>query len=396
MIQIKVMLRIGQGTMFDVAVVGAGISGSAAAYELARRGHSVVLIDQYGPASMASGWTLAGVRQSGRHPAELPLARSAVAIWQTLAEQLDGATHYRQVGNLRCARNETEVARIEAIVAEHNGLGLEMQLLRGDEVRRIAPLVAESIICASFCPTDGHADPHATVASFVEAGRRLGVATHFGEMVTSVRVEGGRATGVATRTGFIPAGQLVLATGIYGNTLVEPFGYRVPYEVMSATMMRSVPTTAPHLPVIGVANGDTTLRQEVGGHFRIGGGHEVWDGQLELDPWPQVRPPAASVADLIARYSAIVPSLSGVKLDRLWCGLIDQTVDTLPVLDVLPQAGGLVLATGFSGHGFCLGPVTGEILADLAEGKASRHPIEAFGIARFSGQQAGSTVELHG
>lgn len=382
--------------MFDFAVVGAGISGSATAYELAKRGHSVVLIDQYGPASMASGWTLAGVRQSGRHPAELPLAQAAVAIWQDLAAQLDGETHYRQVGNLRCARDEGEVKRIEGIVADHGRLGLDMRLVRDDEVREIAPLVSDSVICASFCPTDGHADPHATVKSFVEAGRRLGVATRFGEVVTALRVENGKATGVATASGVIAAGQVVVATGIYGNTLVEPFGYRVPYEVMSATMMRSVPMQAPQMPVIGVANGDTTLRQEVGGQFRIGGGHEVWDGQLELDPLPQVRPPARSVGELIERYTALLPSLADVKLDRLWCGLIDQTVDALPVLDVLPDAGGVVLATGFSGHGFCLGPVTGQILADLAEGKPSSHPIEAFRISRFKSQAAGSTVELHG
>ena len=77
--------------MADVVVVGAGISGAASAYELATAGLKVVLIDRYGPAAMASGWTLAGVRQSGRHPAELPLAQRAVSIWDTLAEQLDDA-----------------------------------------------------------------------------------------------------------------------------------------------------------------------------------------------------------------------------------------------------------------------------------------------------------------
>jgi sarcosine oxidase subunit beta len=382
--------------MFDFAVVGAGISGSATAYELAKRGHSVVVIDQYGPASMASGWTLAGVRQSGRHPAELPLAQAAVGIWQTLAEELEGETFYRQVGNLRCARDEAEAERIETIVAEHGKLGLEMHLVRSNEVQEIAPLVSPDVICASFCPSDGHADPQATVNSFVEAGKRLGVETRFGEIVTGIEVRSGKAVGVRTGDGVIGAGQVVLATGIYGNTLIEPFGYRVPYEVMSATMMRSVPMPAREMPVIGVANGDTTLRQEAHGQFRIGGGHEVWDGQLELDPWPQVRPRASSVFELIERYTALVPSLADVKLDRLWCGLIDQTVDAIPVLDVLPDAGGVVLATGFSGHGFCLGPITGQILADLAEGKTPALPIEAFRMSRFADSAAGSTVELHG
>ena len=382
--------------MFDVAVVGAGISGSATAHELARRGHTVVLIDQYGPASMASGWTLAGVRQSGRHPAELPLAQAAVSRWQTLAEDLEGETHYRQVGNLRCARTEAEAERIAAIVEDHRRSGLDMALLRGKEVQQIAPLVSESVICASFCPSDGHADPQATVNSFVAAAQRLGAVTRFGETVTGLVIENGRATGVTTATATIRAEKVVLATGIYGNSLIAPYGYHVPYEVMSATMMRSVPMDAPQMPVIGVANGDTTLRQEVGGQFRIGGGHEVWDGRMALDPWPQVRPPAHSVATLIERYSALVPSLGEVRLDRLWCGLIDQTIDALPVLDILPEAGAAVLATGFSGHGFCLGPVTGSILADLAETGSTRFPIAPFAMNRFAGRGAASTVELHG
>ncbi|KKB12292.1 hypothetical protein VE25_08575 [Devosia geojensis] len=345
---------------------------------------------------MASGWTLAGVRQSGRHPAELPLAKAAVAIWQTLSEELDGQTHYRQVGNLRCARNAAEAQRIEAIVAEHGAAGLEMHLLEGKDVQELAPLVSPDVLCASFCPSDGHADPQATVHSFVEAGKRLGVEVRFGETVTGLEVTSGKASGVRTKDGVIAASQVVLAAGIHANELIQPFGYRVPYEVMSATMMRSVAMPAREMPVIGVANGDTTLRQEAHGQFRIGGGHEVWDGQLDLDPWPQVRPRASSVLELIERYSALVPALADVKLDRLWCGLIDQTVDALPVLDVLPEAGGVVLATGFSGHGFCLGPVTGQILADLAEGKAPALPIAPFRMSRFADGGTGSTVELHG
>ncbi|RUT30105.1 FAD-binding oxidoreductase [Arsenicitalea aurantiaca] len=382
--------------MYDFAIVGAGISGAATAHELAGRGHKVVLIDQYGPASMASGWTLAGVRQSGRHPAELPLAQAAVALWQDLAERLDGPTHYRQVGNLRCARTDAEAERIKAIVGEHQALGLEMELVSGNALRAMAPMLSPEVICASFCPTDGHADPRSTVTSFVAAAERLGAETRFGQKALALRVENGRVAGIETDDGFVAAGQVVLAPGVYGNDLIAPFGYRVPFEVMSATMMRSVPMPHRDMPVIGVANGDTTLRQEVNGEYRIGGGHEVWDGQLALDPWPQVRPRARSVYELIERYSALVPELADVKLDQLWCGLIDQTVDALPVLDILPEAGGVVAAMGFSGHGFCLGPITGQILADLAEGRTPALPIAPFAMDRFGAAADGTGVELHG
>src|SRR6266446_4518144 len=113
-------------TMVDVVVIGAGISGAATAYELAIAGHRVVLLDRYGPAAMASGWTLAGVRQSGRDPAELPLARAAVDIWATLHDRLDAPTHYRRGGNLRLARDAAEVASLQAIIAGQTAAGLDI------------------------------------------------------------------------------------------------------------------------------------------------------------------------------------------------------------------------------------------------------------------------------
>lgn len=103
---------------FDVVVVGAGITGCATAYALARSGAKVVVIDRYGPAAMASGWTLAGVRQSGRHPAELPLPMAAVKRWQVLHEELDAPTYYKQRGNLRLARNQAEHGPIQAQVLQ--------------------------------------------------------------------------------------------------------------------------------------------------------------------------------------------------------------------------------------------------------------------------------------
>jgi sarcosine oxidase subunit beta len=86
--------------MADVIIIGAGISEAVTAYELATAGLDVVPLDRYAPAAMASDWTLAGVRQSGRDPAEMPLARAAVEMWGTLAERLDASTRCRRHGNL--------------------------------------------------------------------------------------------------------------------------------------------------------------------------------------------------------------------------------------------------------------------------------------------------------
>src|SRR6266566_3307168 len=102
--------------MLRIVIIGGGITGTAAAAELAREGHSVTLIEKHGIAAMASGWTLGGVRQSGRNPAELPLARAAIALWGELADTLGVDVEYRRSGNLRLARTPEEVEVIRQLV----------------------------------------------------------------------------------------------------------------------------------------------------------------------------------------------------------------------------------------------------------------------------------------
>lgn len=382
--------------MADVVVIGAGISGTATAYELAVAGAKVVLIDRYAPAAMASGWTLAGVRQSGRHPAEWPLAKAAVARWADLDARLDGTTHYRRGGNLRCARDAAEAERIKSLVAAQRADGFDISLIDGADIQAIAPLVSKEVQCASFCATDGHADPIATVAAYLKAAQRLGVTTRFGERVLSISVENGAVTGVVTDKGHVAAGAVVVAAGVFGNELLDPLGLHVPFETMSATMIRSVAIPQQLVPVVGVANGDTTARQEAHGEIRFGGGHEPWDGAISEDPLPSVRPGATSIRDLLARFTALLPAFADLRIDRIWSGLIDQAPDAIPVIEAFDSPRGLVAAMGFSGHGFCLGPVTGQILSALALGQPSPLPIEPFRLARFDGVSGRQSVELHG
>src|SRR5262245_55701397 len=140
--------------MPDMIVVGGGITGAAAADALAREGHAVTLIERRAIAAMASGWTLGGVRQSGRDPVELPLARAAVAIWSGLSDALGVDVEYRRKGNLRLARTPAEVDVIRALVASQREQGLAIDFLPdGAAVRAIAPAISPNVLAASFCPT---------------------------------------------------------------------------------------------------------------------------------------------------------------------------------------------------------------------------------------------------
>ncbi len=388
--------------MADVVVVGAGISGAASAYELATAGLKVVLIDRYGPAAMASGWTLAGVRQSGRHPAELPLARRAVSIWEHLAEQLGRPTHYRRHGNLRLARTPEELASLAGMVEEQRAAGLDLSLLDPKQVAELAPAVSSAVLGASYCPTDGHADPQATVQAFVDAAVRAGAETRFGEDVLSIDTADGRVVGVTTAAGHIPAGRVILATGVFGNRLLQPLGLSVPLRVRLVTAVRTAPAAPVLDQVIGVANADCAGRQEVTGRFRFTGGSTEWTGEVEDTAMkegarPRVRPPTRGVADAIRLFGAAIPAVLDTPIDEIWAGLIDQTPDALPVLQQVAEPAGLVIAMGFSGHGFCLGPVTGQIAAAMAQDLPVDLPLEPFALARFDRWNAPSEpMTLHG
>lgn len=387
----------------DAVVIGAGITGAAAALALAEAGARVMLLDRWFPAAMASGWTLAGVRQSGRDPAELPLARAAVAQWATLHERLGGETGYVRGGNLRLARNEAEVAVIRALVETQRAAGLELDFLPDTAaVRAVAPALSESVLAASFCPSDGHADPVATVGAFVAAAERRSVRVLRGVAAEGLRVEGlrvgrGRVTAVETAEGPVPAGAVVAAPGVEVNALLAPLGLSIPLRRPIVTVLRTEPLPPLLGPVLGVANADLAVRQERDGRLRATSGADDWQGALGVeDGRPVARPAAGRLGETVARVSAVLPAFAGAPLAAFWGGVLDLTPDALPVIDRAPGIDNLVVAAGFSGHGFAIGPVTGPLAAALALGEAPAFDAAPFRFARFAAGAPASPLTLHG
>ena len=398
---------MGPQTSTDVVIIGAGISGCAAAFELAQEGYSVQILEQYTPAAMASGWTLAGVRQSGRDPAELPLAIRAVELWETLSQRLDANTGYRQDGNLRLARNNDEVEIIRTLVAKQSALGLELRFLDDfTDIRAIAPCLSEQVLAASYCANDGHADPLATVAALRAAAERCGARFHSMDRVHHLDVVASRLVGVTSKKqGHISAGVCIIAAGVSVNELLQPLGLEIPLRVPMVTVLQTEPLAPLLAPVLGVANADMAARQQLDGRLRVTGGAETWHGvmdkeQEDIAERPRVAPSSESLGNVIAKVTQVLPAFSEARVAKIWAGLLDLTPDALPVIDVAPGVDGIVIGAGFSGHGFGLGPVTGELLCDLAIGRSPRLTLDAFRFERFNDRMIASVtpaqLSLHG
>jgi sarcosine oxidase, subunit beta len=385
--------------MPDFVVIGGGITGAAAALELTDEGHAVTLLERRDIAAMASGWTLGGVRQSGRDKAELPLATAAVAIWPALNGRLGADIEYRRHGNLRLARDEEEVEIIRTLVERQRAEGLDLHFLPSNkDVRAIAPAVSNRVLAASFCPSDGHANPVKTTRAFAEAARRRGANIREGIEARAIRVRKGRVIGVDTSEGFLPAAAVIVAAGVNTPELIGPLGLHLPLTVTVVHVLQTVPMPASLQQVFGVANADCAGRQEVDGRLRVTSGSRPWDGDAAGWNEDELKPGAAALSRLTELVGHVLPMLAKAPVDRVWGGLIDLTPDALPVLDAPSIVEGLVVAAGFSGHGFCLGPINGKLIADLALGRPPRIGLAAFRLNRFAAgaRDAPPPLTLHG
>lgn len=381
-------------TQYDVAIVGAGITGTAAAYYLSKAGQHVIVLEQGTVASEASGRTLGGVRQSARDVAELPLAMEAVRLWGELDRELGQDVGYRRVGNLRLGMTLDDVAFLERIVDEERAAGLTIELVRGEHLHALAPALSSAVRAASYCPSDGYvANPPVASQAFAEAARRYGAAICTESKVLGVETAGGRVIGVSGPQGVIQSSTVVIAAGVGTPALCATAGIEFPMQPQRAQIAVVKPHEPRFMHAFGTA--DTSLSgrpDDMDGCFRLSGGssHSTADPALihDLTPSPEVE------ARILERGRALFTHLDDAEVVRRWCGVIDILPDHKPILEAQDTPQGLVLAGGFSGHGFCLGPISGRLISELILTGQPSFSLDAFRWSRFaneSGVQVPST-----
>lgn len=348
----------------DVIIVGGGIIGSAIAYYLAKKGTSVIVLESSdhignGGSSRNGG----GVRQSGRDPRELPLVMYGIQnLWPGLSEELEVDCEYHQDGNLRLGKTEKHREILEGLTERAVKVGLDVRMINGDEVRKINPYLSDEVTCASWCPTDGHANPLTTTLGYYKMARKLGVRFITGEKVTELKKVRGRLRKVITENNGYEADTVVVAAGYDSRKLVETVGIDIP---MSKAMIECLVTEAePHMfdQMLGTAEADFYGHQTKHGSF-VFGGTSGFEAVNKDNGTPICNSRTASCECRgIMKY---FPALADAKIVRTWSGWVDQVKDGVPVLGNVSEVPGLVLAAGFCGHGFGIAPGAAYNLAEL-------------------------------
>ncbi|HEY3098338.1 MAG TPA: FAD-binding oxidoreductase [Methylomirabilota bacterium] len=413
----------------DVVVVGAGIVGCATAYFLARRGVRVVVVERGRVPGEQSRKNWGFVRQQGRDPLEMPLMLEANRIWRGLQRELGADIEWVQGGNLALAADETRMARFEQWLPIAREFGLATRLLRAPELDAVVPGLAGGFVGGMHTPGDGHADPVKATDAFARAAIAHGASLRLDCAVQSVTTRAGTVAGVVTEHGEIRAPTLVCAAGAWSARLARTLGLALPQRWVRGTVARTTP--APAVTACAVWGPGVAFRQRRDGSFTIAAGGAL-DHDVTLDSLRQLRfflpnfwknkamfrfhvgrpllaslaaalpgsaahrrplvwdrgveptPNPAKVRRSLAELQRVLPTLPPLGIASRWAGYIDAAPDLVPVLGEAPQRRGFVFATGFSGHGFAMGPIAGRLVSELiVDGKPSLD-ISGFRFSRFA------------
>ncbi|MDD7403969.1 MAG: FAD-binding oxidoreductase [Butyribacter sp.] len=367
----------------DVIVIGGGIVGCAAAYYLAKKKTDVIVLEAsdsigHGGSSRNGG----GVRQSGRDPRELPYAMYGIEhLWPTLSEELGMDVEYCQGGNLRLALNDEHIEILKARTADATALGLDVTMVDAKEVKEICPHLSDKIVAASWCPTDGHANPMLTTLAYYRRAREMGVTFITGEPVVELRKIKGKIRQVVSKDGTIyEAENVIVAAGYEGREIARTVGIDIPmtrfFEECVVTEMQPKMFDI----MLGVATAEVYGHQCAHGSFVFGSGTGMESANDRIGALQTSALGTPANCRAIMKY---VPALGDAKIVRSWGGWMDITHDKVPVISTVDEVPGLILAIGFSGHGFGTGPVVGLMLSQMVLGEKTACDLSALRYNRF-------------
>lgn len=401
----------------DVAIIGGGIVGVSAAYFLAREGVSVALFEKGRVAGEQSGRNWGWVRQQGRDPIELPMMMRSLRLWQELLPEL-GDIGFTQGGSLYLAENEKELAGLAEWLSVARQHELDTRILDRGELPGILRTDAPRWHGALYTASDARAEPGRAAPAIARAAVRRGAQLFTQCAVRGLERAAGRVSAVWTERGRVAASTVVCAGGAWTRAFCRSLGIDYPQLTVLGTVARTAPTReilageawCPAIAIrrradggYSVAHGHSFLHALTTDTFRQArkfwpafrqGGDSLrvrpgasYAAALRL-PFEQARmlhpePEAAVFGQMKAALKRWFPEIAAAPFEESWGGVIESSPDVLPVISHVDGHEGFLVASGFSGHGFGIGPGAGRLIADLVRGSANRDEVRSFRLERF-------------
>ena len=412
-----------------VVIIGGGIIGVCIALFLAEKGHAVVLCEKGRIGAEQSSRNWGWCRTMGRDEAEIPLAMESLRLWRGLDQRIGRETGFRQSGIVYLCETAKELANHEAWLERARQYQVDARLLAANDIAAVLPGAAVRYVGALHTPSDGRAEPSQAAPAIAEAARALGATILTECAVRGLDIQGGRVCGVVTEKGRVAADAVVLAGGAWSRLFCGNAGVRLPALSVLGSVFRTMPLSGG--PETSASGGRFAFRKRLDGGYSIArrnasyseitpdsfrlffdflprlltSYHELRFGigrrfleearrkrRWSLDettPFEAVRvldppPREGALREALAALPRAFPAFAGIEVAQSWGGLIDVTPDAVPVIDRVDTLPGFFLATGFSGHGFGIGPGAGRLMAELVAGDAPVVDPAPFRFARFA------------
>jgi len=399
----------------DVVVIGGGIIGTCTALELAERGLKVALFEKGRIAGEQSGRNWGWCRQMGRDSREMPLIVESLKLWRGMNQRTGADTGFKQCGIAYMVADEKGLQQREAWAAKNaRPFQINSRIVRGDELDKLVPGASSRFAGALYTDSDGRAEPQRAAPAIADAARNKGAHIFTGWAVRGIETEAGKVSGVMTERGRVRCTRVVYAGGAWSRRFLGNLGLDLPQLITLSNVQATEPVDLPY--ATSFAGGKYAVRKRADGGYTIAhnavtvsdiipasfkylraflpalrsewpnlklriGKRFISEAMLashwsldEMSPFEKVRvldpePVDWVLRDCLDELARDHPGFKGVRIASKWAGVIDVTPDAVPVISGIDQIPGLFLSTGFSGHGFGIGPGAGRLMADLVTGK---------------------------
>ncbi len=382
---------------YDVIIIGGGIIGGSVAWNLAKLGRSVLVLERGDVASGAGGATDGVVGYHTKKPGvQLDLAVQSIAMFDTLNEELGTDVEYAlHAGGMEPVEDREQWDLLSAMAQEQRRSGVDIHMVSAREALSLEPNLNPDIYGALYSPTGGKVNPLQLTLAYARAAKRLGVEYRTGTEVTGFLIEGGRVRGVETAAGQFRAPAVVNCCGAWAGqvaalagldlpirprrgqlAVTEPIGpfLRATVQCARYNIIKFRPETIQDPTVLKLGS-SLSIEQQENGTMIIGGTREFvgfTDGNT-----------FEAIETMLRRAVRFFPALKDVNIVRFFSGFRPYTPDGLSLLGEVATLPGFFMAAGHEGDGIALAPITGRLMGELLTTGRTSYDISSFSPNRF-------------